>query len=146
MEKEFLRIGEAFGLRGPDIDRANAKALKEQSDKISQATLKDLESMTMTIVDGDFPREVLASRNLTFAEYKMPSRRNNTKNYDPKTNKAGADKPGILKLGAVDWSHLNPIEARPQRRLAMGEVTWMFLGGLVLLSASVLLIRRRNLN
>ena len=60
------------------IDKLNAEALKKDRDKTVAAGLSDLEKMTLTMVDGDFPREVLGRQNLTFAEYKMPNRRNSS--------------------------------------------------------------------
>ena len=55
--------------------------------------------MTLTVVDGDFPREVLADQNLTFADYRMPLRRNNARSYDANMKSPGTEKEGILKLG-----------------------------------------------
>ena len=71
------------------------------ADKATGDALKDLDSMTLTVLDGDFPREVLSSRNLTFATYQMPARRNSNLNYDPKTNKPGFKREGVLKMGAT---------------------------------------------
>lgn len=101
-EKELLSIGEYFSLRGKGIDRVNATALKKNAEKAVQAGLEQLEEMTLTVVDGDFPRDVLAKQNLTFAQYKMPSEKNNTKSYDSKTNKPGVKKEGILRTGSLD--------------------------------------------
>ena len=120
-EKELLRIGEHFALRGPDIDKSNALALKSEADQVAAASMKDLDKMTLTVIDGDFPREVLAGRNLTFAQYKMPSRRNNSSNYDPKINGPAKKQPGILKIGAIDWSHLHKTPGETQR---VGEASW----------------------
>ncbi|MFP6585956.1 MAG: alkyl sulfatase dimerization domain-containing protein, partial [Candidatus Nitrosopelagicus sp.] len=52
--------------------------------------------------DGNFPREVLANHNLTFAPYRMPSRRNKADFYDAK--KLGPAQPqpgGALYYGTV---------------------------------------------
>lgn len=57
--------------------------------------------MTLTVVDGDFPRELLARQNLTFAEYNMPAKRNSPESYDAKLNKPAPKKQGILKVGAL---------------------------------------------
>ena len=100
-EKQLLAIGERFGLRGDEIDKINAEALKEESDKTVAAGLKHLKGMTLTVVDGDFPREVLGRKNLTFAEYKMPARRNSSESYDAKTKRAAGKKQGILKFGQL---------------------------------------------
>ena len=57
--------------------------------------------MTLTVVDGDFPRELLAKHNLQFAEYRMPAKRNHPESYDAKLNKPAPKKQGILKVGAI---------------------------------------------
>ncbi len=54
---------------------------EEQQQEYDQA-LTWLERMTMTVVDGDFPRDVLAQDNLTFKNFRMPSRRNNRWGYN----------------------------------------------------------------
>jgi len=100
-EKELLRIGERFGLRGGEIDTLNLAALKEEREKTVKQSLANLKNMTLTVVDGDFPREVLAAKNLTFAEYHMPARRNTPAAYDAKTKSPAGKKPGLLKLGAL---------------------------------------------
>jgi hypothetical protein len=100
-EKELLRIGERFGLRGPDIDKLNTDSLAESRRKTVEQGLEKLKSMTLTVVDGDFPRELLAKHNLTFAEYRMPAKRNQPESYDAKLNKPAPKKEGILKVGAL---------------------------------------------
>ena len=144
LEKEYLRIGEHFGLRGPDIDRENNKALSEDAEKATSKSFASLEKMTLTVIDGDFPREVLASRNLTFAQYKMPMRRNNETNYDAKTNGPAPKKQGVLKIGAVDWSHLQ----EDGRETRIGSNHWMpaFTIGLVAFSVclGLVFVRRRR--
>jgi hypothetical protein len=58
--------------------------------------------MTMTVIDGDFPREVVGAQNLIFGEYRMPARRNSSEFYDAKDKKPGGKREGTLKLGALD--------------------------------------------
>ncbi len=101
-EKELLRIGERFGLRGPEIDRLNEQSLAEFRDKIVRQSLAGLKQMTLTVIDGDFPRELLARQNLRFVRYKMPARRNDAKNYDAKSKAPASPKTGILKFGRLD--------------------------------------------
>ena len=148
LEKEYLRIGEHFGLRGPDIDRENNKALSEDAEKATSKSFASLEKMTLTVIDGDFPREVLASRNLTFAQYKMPMRRNNETNYDAKTNGPAPKKQGVLKIGAVDWSHLNSRNPESRRDVQLGiNASQIFSFGLLTMSlgiAWVMVNRRRR--
>ncbi len=100
-EKELLRIGERFGLRGPDIDKLNNQSLEKERKETVEQALSNLKDMTLTVVDGDFPREVLGTQNLTFAEYKMPSRRNRPTSYDANLNGPSPKKEGILKVGAL---------------------------------------------
>ncbi len=101
-EKELLRIGERFGLRGGDIDALHADALKKQRDDIVAKSIKSLDSMTLSVIDGDFPREVLADKNLTFAEYTMSNRRNRPEIYDTKMKGPAGRKEGALIIGKID--------------------------------------------
>lgn len=100
-EKVLLRIGERLGLRGADIDKENAKALSDMNKETVAAALQDIESMTLTVVDGDFPRDVIADANLMFSEYTMPQGRNSAKDYDAKTKKPTIRRDGTLILG--EW-------------------------------------------
>jgi len=114
-EKELLRIGERLGLRGKEIDQHNSVALQEKRNKTVTAALAGVKNMTLTVVDGDFPRQVLAKQNLTFAEYTMPNKRNNSQHYDAKTKRPGGKKQGVLKLGAVDWQRVDQIAQQDQQ-------------------------------
>lgn len=106
-EKEFLRVGEHFGLRGAALDQENALALQEYRDETTEKGLKLLDEMTLTVVDGDFPRQVIAQDNLTFAQYKMPAARNNNLNYDATRFGPGVTKEGVLKIGAINWDQVD---------------------------------------
>jgi hypothetical protein len=101
-EKELLRIGERFGLRGPEIDKLNERALDELRKETVKGSLNDLKKMTLTVIDGDFPRELLAKQNLKFAEFMMPSRRNNASMYDAKVKGPASKQPGVVHLGSLD--------------------------------------------
>lgn len=119
-EKVLLRIGERFGLRGPEIDTLNEAALQTEREKIVKGALDGLKDMTLTVVDGDFPRELLAKQNLTFAEYRMPAKRNRPEIYDTKLNKPAQKKQGVLKVGAlapVDKATVANAETRSSRPL-----------------------------
>ncbi len=100
-EKELLRIGERFGLRGADIDKLNNQSLDEERKKAVERSLSKLKGMTLSVVDGDFPRELLGRQNLTFAEYKMPGKRNRPETYGAKLNAPAPKKKGVLKIGAL---------------------------------------------
>ncbi len=61
-EKMLLRIGEHFGLRGPEIDKLNLAALDKEREKAVKDALANVKKMTLTVIDGDFPREVVGRR------------------------------------------------------------------------------------
>ncbi len=71
-EKELLRISEAFGLRGAEIDALHHTALDEQKSWVSQEALGGVKELTLTVIDGRLPVEVLARQNLTFEGYELP--------------------------------------------------------------------------
>jgi len=100
-EKELLAIGESLGLRGPAVDGSNAAYLAEQRKKTTDAAVADLKGMTLTVVDGDFPREVVARENLHFASYAMPSRKNHPQAYDAKLFGPAPKQSGVLQTGAL---------------------------------------------
>jgi hypothetical protein len=56
----------------------------------------------MTVIDGDFPREVVGAQNLIFGEYRMPARRNSAEFYDAKDKKPTGKREGTLKLGTLE--------------------------------------------
>ena len=135
-EKELLAIGERFGLRGKEVDGLNAKALEGEREKTVAKGLDDLKkTMTLTVVDGDFPREVLAKQNLAFDDYRMPARRNRAETYDAKKNGPGGRKQGVLKVGALD-----PLDAG----LRVDGLTGLGLLGLVTVGLGVVVLRRRG--
>ena len=101
VEKMLLAVGERLSLRGPEIDKLNEASLKAERDATVKQGLEDLKGMTLSVIDGSFPREVLASRNLTFSPYKMPGRRNKREFYDAKTLKPAPVQPGAIHYGAV---------------------------------------------
>ena len=101
--------------------------------------------MTLTVVDGDFPREVLASQNLTFAEYKMPAKRNRAELYDAKINKPGGKKQGVLKLGRLDpTGESGNREGRSQTGVVAENVKGWLVLGLALAIVSPLFVGRQK--
>ena len=98
----LLRIGEHFGLRGPEIDKLNLAALDAQRQQAVKDALADVKQMTITVIDGDFPREVVGAQNLIFGEYRMPARRNSAEFYDAKDKSPAGKREGTLKLGALE--------------------------------------------
>lgn len=104
-QKELLRIGEHFGLRGEKFDIEIRKATKKVADEAVEEHLKRMQRMTMTVVDGDFPRDVLAGENLTFEKFKMVAVRNKSSVYDTKIHKAPRKLEGKL-FGQMDLDTL----------------------------------------
>jgi hypothetical protein len=101
-EKNLLKINEALDLRGKEVDADVRKMLARERARLVLTTLKAIENMTLTVIDGDFPREVLARENLTFVEYHMPLERSDREHYD--ANKVGqsVDRPGTLFDGSLE--------------------------------------------
>lgn len=81
-EKAMLNIGEELGLRGAEIDALNQEYIDSGRHASETVALQKLKNMTLTVVDGDFPRDVLASENLKFAFHRMPRSKNSSQNYD----------------------------------------------------------------
>ena len=72
--------------------------------KTVDAALADVKTMTLTVIDGDFPREVLGAKNLSFAEYRMPARRNTPEVYDARLQSPRGPQQGLIHLGRLDDS------------------------------------------
>ncbi|MCA9268008.1 MAG: hypothetical protein KDA41_06035, partial [Planctomycetales bacterium] len=108
--------------------------------------LKDLAGMTLTVIDGDFPREVLARKNLQFGEYRMPSRRNKAESYDVKSHAPSGPREGVLKLGALSPAEMQRPVDGPE--VGPRHVAWTAAGSLGLLGAALvglgLAMRRRD--
>ena len=100
-EKVLLAIGERFGLRGTAVDKLNGASLSADREKTVAKSLANLKDLSLTVVDGDFPREVLARQNLAFDDYRMPAKRNSPEHYDAKVSGPTGRKQGIRKLGAL---------------------------------------------
>ncbi len=100
-EKSLVTINERLGLRGIEIDNLVVQAMNNemQPDENSLAALSE---MTLTVVDGDFPRQVLAGENLKFDNFEMAAAVNNGDAYDSKLNKAPGKREGNLYLGSLD--------------------------------------------
>jgi Uncharacterized protein conserved in bacteria (DUF2330) len=105
-EKELLEIAERLGLRG-ELDTLHVEALREVYQATLLEALEDLRGMTLTVIEGDFPREVLASANLTFSPYTKPPQPTDSRQPSPYV-------PSILVHGAgledAVYSGLEPPE------------------------------------
>lgn len=76
LEKELLAVSEAFGLRGEGVDALHADALTEAKSLAVQGALDDVKEMNISVIDGVYPGELLASQNLAFSTYQMPEASN----------------------------------------------------------------------
>jgi hypothetical protein len=103
IEKDLLQINEALELRGQEIDDEVRRVMRGARSRLVRSTLKALDKMTLTVIDGDFPRDVLARENLTFAGYQMPRERSNRTYYD--ANEMGPTPP---KLGMLIRNEIEP--------------------------------------
>jgi hypothetical protein len=70
-EKALLDIGERLGLRGGGLDAMHVAVLEADLKEVKAQALDRLNGMTLTLIEGDFPREVLANENLRFAPYRL---------------------------------------------------------------------------
>ena len=113
IEKELLAIGEHLALRGPKLDAEIATAIRSRAEAETEARISDLRDFTLTVVDGDFPREILANQNLTFANFEMPVARNSSKFYDAKIHRPAPNKQGKLYSAAEPWNQINTPESTP---------------------------------
>ncbi len=143
-EKMLLRIGERFGLRGAEVDRLNGDSLKSARQRAVAAAVKDIKNVTLTVIDGDFPREVLGGQNLRFAEYRMPPRRNSALNYDATRHGPARRRQGIRHEGALSFHDVSPKARRDSSRLSLRKTTWAVSTALVLILLGLIVTRRRN--
>ena len=138
-EKGMLAIGEHFGLRGADYDATIEAVQQKQTAEITDGSLADLNEMTLTVVDGDFPRQVVAEQNLTFSDYSMPAARNNRMGYDAGLHQPGNEREGLLITRAeIDFDRIDQLH-REKAQIARTTQTWIiaFVGlmvGMVLTS------------
>lgn len=100
-EKVLLRIGERLGLRGDEIDVLHRGALQEARQVAVSEALIDLRGMTLTVIDGDFPREVIATENVSFTAFGMPGDLNTPQHYDAKKQAPAEPSKGLVYGGTA---------------------------------------------
>ena len=135
-KKELLRIGERLLLRGPQIDQLNQASLARKVDRAVRKALARIKQMTLTVIDGDFPRKVIADDNLSFSRYRMPGDLNTTEHYDARNmGPSRQDQSGILYGGPI--KNLKKIksaalhqEQAPRHRPWWALGIGLFFGGL----------------
>jgi hypothetical protein len=113
-EKVLLRIGERLGLRGEEIDTLHRQALAASRDEGVLAALEDLKGMTLTVVDGNFDREVIARDNLTFTGYDMPISQNEPTSYDAKTRAPTPTPEGVTYGSTAKETGAPTVASRPK--------------------------------
>lgn len=136
LEKELLAIGEELGLRGSDLDALHREVLADERERMILQGLGRLHDMTLTVVDGEFPRPIIAAENLRFSAFAMPSDRNDRERYD-----ARFEGPPPVLGGTADF-HGSSSSPRSDAlvRSALGT-----LGAALVAFAAVCLSRRREL-
>ncbi len=146
-EKELLNIGEAFGMRGRAIDDLNRAELKKQRDRLGKQALGKLRSMTLTVIDGAFDRNVLAKQNLKFQKYRMAKAQNTPRAYDAVRQGPGLNQGGKLyrwELAYRDDESIAPgMAAAGLGGGSGGSPLWPIAG--FLLIGGVFLVTRKRL-
>ncbi len=79
-EKKLLNISESLGLRGENIDALHREVVEEQLERIVAVALEDVKDMTLTVIDGVLPHELVRDKNLVFRTYRMPDTENVARN------------------------------------------------------------------
>lgn len=70
-QKELLRINERFNLRAPVIDKMIEELIETLYTGAYAMTEDAFEGLTLTVIEGDFPRETIAAKNLTLGKYQV---------------------------------------------------------------------------
>jgi hypothetical protein len=68
-EKELLKIGERLGLRGEEVDKLIGEVISKERLAAAEAVKDAYKGMVLTVIKGDFPREVIAKQNLHFEAF-----------------------------------------------------------------------------
>ncbi len=107
--------------------------------KLVATSLPTLKELTLTVVDGDFPRQVIANQNLKFSDFSMAASRNNRDLYDSKLH-APAPKLGGIRVSSLDEI---PRESFDGRSSQVGDrwTSRMAVAALGFSSLFILLIR-----
>ena len=80
-EKALLDIGERLSLRNGSLDTLHLSELAKDREEIKKTSLAQIKKMHLTVLDGDFDREVLARENLLFEPYSLQAQE--SKQSDP---------------------------------------------------------------
>ena len=101
MEKELLDIGEHLGLRGVEINGLHEEAIRGDRQLLFADAIAELESMTLTVIDGDFEREVISEQNVFFASYQMNPADNTPDAYNARFFGPGAPEGSVARNSVV---------------------------------------------
>ncbi|MBZ0135278.1 MAG: DUF2330 domain-containing protein [Planctomycetes bacterium] len=134
-EKQLLNISERLDLRGEEIDRLHRAALESEREHDLNAVLMDLLDMTLTVVDGDFQREVLRKDNLHFLSYRMPEAGNTPAAYhapsfgappgDENAQWYGESKRWVdteRRAAALEIAYMLKDKSLPERKQAIADI------------------------
>ncbi len=152
LEKVLLDIGERLNLRGPEIDALHDKTLDAEREEIAAAAIKQLESMSLTVIDGDFEREVVAAQNVYFTSFEMNPSRNTPRRSNARTFGPSEEGPGILSDFATTSAGATVAVTHPtQGRLLLQQSesgtdrrVWLILCGVVVTTVFVFVMFMRR--
>ena len=144
-EKKLLEISERLGIRGPEVDKLHRQVVQEQRKRVVARALSLLHTMTLTVIDGDFPRNVIARENLRFSPFQVAALDNT-----PEVYHAGAFGPspedsafsGIRVRDSINGGTVI-VEKRPVASATLRRVIVWSLFALPL-AVSVMVIRRSS--
>ena len=68
-EKELLKVGERLGLRGEEVDKLIGEVISKERLAAAEAVKNDFDGMVLTVIEGDFPRDIIAKHNLHFEPF-----------------------------------------------------------------------------
>lgn len=94
-EKELLRIGERLLLRGPEIDALHTATLQVARDKVAAESIAKLDGMNLTVVDGQFPLDLMRDQDLTLKRFVMKAEKNSAEMYDANVLGPGGPRKGV---------------------------------------------------
>ena len=98
-EKVLLSINEALHMRDETSTLMASAAVEEERRSIYEDTFRRLADMTMTVIDGDFPRDLLAKDNLQVSEFRMEAKKNSADAYHAPTLRGRGQRAGELFFG-----------------------------------------------
>jgi hypothetical protein len=70
-EKLLLDIGERLNLRGGRMDDFHSQLLAAERERAQALAMDSLKEMSFTVIEGDFPRDVIANENIRFERYEL---------------------------------------------------------------------------